>query len=77
MQLSDFVLKEISNNPHTKCARNISVLCKDNVLVISGKATSFYQKQMIQEVLRKLLEGRTDIHLRNEVLVEYAFKAEG
>ena len=76
-QLPNFLLQELLNNPYTRCARNISILCKENILVISGQTSSYYQKQMIQEVLRKLLKGRTDVHLRNEVLVEYAVKAEG
>ena len=70
-QLSDSLLQELLNNPYTKCARNISVLCKENILIISGQVSSYYQKQMIQEVLRKFLEGRIDIHLRNEIIVEY------
>lgn len=70
-QLSDSLLQELLNNPYTKYARNINILCKENVLVISGQVSSYYQKQMIQEILRKFLEGRTDIHLRNEIIVEY------
>lgn len=69
-ELSDSLLKELQNNPYTKCAKNLSILCKENILVITGHVSSFYQKQMIQEVLRKMVH--LDILLRNEVQVRYA-----
>jgi hypothetical protein len=69
-QLSDSLLKELLNNPYTRCARNLSILCKENILIISGEVSSFYQKQMVQEILRKMLLGR-DIHLKNDLCVEY------
>lgn len=73
-QLSDSLLKELQNNPYTRCAKNLSILCKENILVITGHVSSFYQKQMIQEVLRKIVHldmRHLNLCLKNEVQVRY------
>lgn len=69
-ELSDSLLKILLDSPYAKCATNISISCKDNTLIIKGHVASYYQKQMIQEVLKKPIEGK-NVCLKNEIFVQY------
>lgn len=47
----------------------INIIRNNHTLVLVGKAKSFYQKQLAQECLRKVVASN-DLKLKNEIVVE-------
>lgn len=56
----------LANSPFYEL-RELQVACRDDVLSISGCVSSFYHKQLAQEVVRSVCTGMTVV---NSICVE-------
>lgn len=56
----------LANSPFYEL-RNLSVECRDDAILISGRVTSFYHKQLAQEVVRCVC---AEIEVVNAIHVE-------
>jgi len=67
--LTDVLLEKIKNHPYGRSVRNLTIIHKGDSVILQGESSSFYCKQVIQEIIRRdLNDKKLFLHNRIEVL---------
>lgn len=65
-ELYDRVSDALANNPYLATRRGVDITTQHGRVVLQGSVSSFYQKQMAQELVRRV-DGVREIHNELEV----------